>query len=426
MKVYLNPTAAKQQALCQRPAAADSGNVEATVAGIFETVKRRGDRALAAYTKQFDGVTLDNLEVGWSQLDSWAEQVPAPLKAAIDRAFANLCAFHEAQAVNLTPLSVTVRPGIRCWRESRPIERVGLYVPGGSAPLLSTVLMLGVPAKLAGCREVILCTPPQSNGSVSPAICYAARLVGVTKLLRVGGAQAIAAMTYGTPSVPRVDKLFGPGNQYVTAAKLYASRLGVAIDMPAGPSEVMVVADASAQADFVAADLLSQAEHGPDSQAVLVTTDAALVRAVQRELKLQLKALPRRAIVEQALANSFVMVVRTLDQALGFANLYAPEHLILSVSKPEAAAKRVNNAGSVFLGNYSPESAGDYASGTNHTLPTNGWARAYSGLSLESFCKYVTFQSITRQGAKRLAPTVMAMAAAEGLDAHRRAMEIRA
>jgi histidinol dehydrogenase len=424
MKIYRNPSVSKWPALCQRPLA-DSSSLETVVRDVFKTVKAEGDTALLAYTKRFDGVAIDSIAVSQAQLTSWAAKTPDSLKSAINQAYANISKFHEAQKSALRPIAAETQPGVRCWREPRAIERVGLYVPGGSAPLLSTVLMLGVPAQLADCREIIICTPPQADGSISPSICYAAKLVGATTVLRVGGAQAIAAMAYGTSTVPKVDKIFGPGNQYVTAAKLYAGRLGVAIDMPAGPSELMVVADASARADFVAADLLSQAEHGPDSQVVLVTTDGSFLQQVQKELERQLQVLPRRKIAEQALANSFCVVFEDISQIMAFANDYAPEHLILSVNKPENAAKQVRNAGSVFLGNYSPETAGDYASGTNHTLPTNGWARSYSGLSLESFYKYVTFQSITKQGSKVLASTVMVMAEAEGLTAHKRAMEIR-
>ena len=370
------------------------------------------------------GVDLDK-RGRTDQVKLWAGQVPSGLKQAIDTAYDNITAFHKAQAASLEPIEVEIMPGVRCWREARPVGRVGLYIPGGSAPLFSTVLMLGIPAQLAGCREVVLCTPPQADGSINPAICYAAGLVGVTRVFRVGGAQAIAALAFGTGSVPKVDKIFGPGNQYVTAAKLYAGRYGAAIDMPAGPSEVMVVADNSARPDFVAADLLSQAEHGPDSQVVLVCISAGIAKAVKSELDGQLQALPRKAIAKQALAGSFCIIFSDVDRALAFANTYAPEHLILSVTDSKKTALSVNNAGSVFLGNYTPESAGDYASGTNHTLPTNGWARTYSGLSLESFCKYVTFQSITQSGAKALAPTVMAMAGAEGLGGAQRAMEIR-
>lgn len=424
MKTYVNPPCTEWQRLCKRPAN-ESGNFEAAIASIFETVQKDGDRALINYTKQFDGVVLNQLEAGPEQIRAWADQVPFGLRKAIDNAYSNITAFHKAQADSLHPIEVGTVAGVSCWRESRPIGRVGLYVPGGSAPLFSTVLMLGVPAQLAGCREVVLCTPPQSDSSINPAICYAAGLVGITKIFRIGGAQAIAALACGTGSVPKVDKIFGPGNQYVTAAKLYAGRFGTAIDMPAGPSEVMVIADSSARPDFVAADLLSQAEHGPDSQVVLACTSIDIFQAVKGELDSQLKSLPRNSTAKQALASSFCVVVGDVGQALAFAEAYAPEHLILSVANPKKAAAAVVNAGSVFLGNYTPESAGDYASGTNHTLPTNGWARTYSGLSLESFCKYVTFQSITKKGAKNLAPVVMTMAEAEGLMAHKRAMEIR-
>lgn len=424
MKTYYDPPRGDWQRLCLRPVS-DSDDLDAVIADVFTTVRRDGDQALADYTKRFDGVAINDLEVSPEQLRLWAGQVPPNLKKAIKAAYKNITAFHEAQASALKTVEVETLPGVRCWRESRPIRSVGLYMPGGSAPLFSTVLMLGIPARLAGCEEIVLCTPPRADGSVDPAACYAASLAGITKVFRVGGAQAIAAMACGTASVPKVDKIFGPGNQYVMAAKLYAGRYGAAIDMPAGPSEVMVVADGSARPEFVAADLLSQAEHGPDSQSVLVCTDAAIAESVIIELRYQLKTLPRRQVVRQALKNSFCVVMKGVEESLAFANAYAPEHLILSVTGPEEAARSVQDAGSVFLGNNTPESAGDYASGTNHTLPTNGWTRSYGGLSLESFCKYVTFQSITESGAKALAPTVMAMAEAEGLEAHRRAMEIR-
>jgi histidinol dehydrogenase len=424
MKTYMNPPFIQWQQLCKRPAI-ESGNLDVTITEVFNRVQSEGDKALLDYTKQFDGTVISEITVDRKQLSTWAKQVPAELREAINIAYANITAFHRAQQASLKPIEVETQPGVRCWREARPIERIGLYIPGGSAPLFSTVLMLGVPAQLAGCEEIVLCTPPQSDGSINEAICYAASLIGATTVLRVGGSQAIAAMALGTNSVPRVDKIFGPGNQYVTAAKLYAGRYGVAIDMPAGPSEVMVVADDLARPDFVAADLLSQAEHGPDSQVILVATNISIAEAVKQELSSQLGTLPRKDIAVQALANSFCMIVKDIDQAVQFANMYAPEHLILSIKEAEAIVNKIRNAGSVFLGNYTPESAGDYASGTNHTLPTNGWARAYSGLSLENFCKYVTFQSITARGAKALAPTVMAMAKAEGLEAHKRAMEIR-
>jgi histidinol dehydrogenase len=424
VKTYKNPSPAVRRRLCQRPLQG-LGALEPLVAEIFEAVRQDGDQALKAYTAKFDGTALDELEVKPKQLREWSEAVSPELRQAIDMAYANIRSFHRAQAVALKRVEVETMPGVRCWREPRAVGSVGLYVPGGSAPLFSTVLMLGVPAGLAGCREIILCTPPRPDGSVDPAICYAALRAGIKRVFRAGGAQAIAAMTLGTGTVPRADKIFGPGNQYVTAAKQYASRYGAAIDMPAGPSEVMVVADASARPEFVAADLLSQAEHGPDSQAVLVTTSENLAQAALKALDDQLKLLPRGGIAAQALDNSFCVVTGDINKALAFANDYAPEHLILSVNEPEKAAESVVNAGSVFLGNYSPESAGDYASGTNHTLPTNGWARTYGGVALDSFYKYVTFQSLTEAGARALAPTVMAMAAAEGLEAHKRAMEIR-
>lgn len=424
MKTYLYPPQNKWPRLCSRPAS-DSDGLEATIADVFRAVQSDGDQALLDYTKRFDGVTVNKLEVSQAQLKAWADKVPTGLRQAIDTAYVNIKAFHEAQAAGQQAAGIETMPGVRCWRETRPIEKVGLYIPGGSAPLFSTVLMLGIPAQLAGCREVVLCTPPQADGTIAPVICYAVQITGIKKVFRVGGAQAIAALACGTKTVQKVDKIFGPGNQYVTGAKLYAGRFGAAIDMPAGPSEVMVVADSSARPDFVAADLLSQAEHGPDSQAVLVCTDSVIAKAVGSELKLQLKSLPRKEIARQALDTSFSVVLKETERALKFANAYAPEHLILSVANAEKAAKSVQNAGSVFLGNNTPESAGDYASGTNHTLPTNSWARSYSGLSLESFCKNITFQSITAKGAEVLAPTVIAMAEAEGLEAHKRAMEVR-
>lgn len=424
MKTYVKPTASKSRQLCQRPLN-QADNIETTIAGVFEAVQKDGDQALKDLTKQFDGVVLDSLEISQRQLREWAGQTPAELKRAIKAAYANIMAFHAPQTAGLKSIEVETMPGVRCWREARPIDRVGLYIPGGSAPLFSSVLMLGIPAQLAGCQEVVMSTPPQADGTISPAICYAAGLVGITKVLRLGGAQAIAALACGTDSLPKVDKIFGPGNQYVTAAKMYALRLGVAIDMPAGPSELMIIADGSAQADFVAADLLSQAEHGPDSQVVLVCITPALAKSVSTELLKQLETLPRKAIAGRALKNSFCIVFSRVTEAVAFANMYAPEHLILAVASPKKVAQLVSNAGSVFLGNYAAESAGDYASGTNHTLPTNGWARAYSGLSVDSFCKNITFQSITKGGAEALAPTVMSMAKAEGLEAHKRAMEIR-
>ncbi|MFY9228178.1 MAG: histidinol dehydrogenase [Candidatus Microsaccharimonas sp.] len=424
MKTYQNPAQSQWSELTERPAL-ESENLEATIADVFSQIQSGGDQALVDLTMKFDKVPISSVLVDPSDIENWAESVPEDLKQAIDAAHANITAFHTAQLGSLEMIRVETQPGVVCWRESRPIERVGLYIPGGSAPLFSTVLMLGVPAQIAGCKEVILCTPPQADESINAAICYAAKVAGITKVFRVGGAQAIAAMAVGTESVPKVDKVFGPGNQYVVAAKFFAGNFGVAIDMPAGPSEVMVIADESARPDFVAADLLSQAEHGPDSQVVLLTTDDRIAKQVDAEVERQLSLLPRKDIAAVALKNSLNIVFDDIDTAIDFANTYSPEHLILSIKDVEGKTSRVHNAGSVFLGNYTPESAGDYASGTNHTLPTNSWARSYSGLSLESFCKYVTFQSITEAGAKGLAHTVTTMAKAEGLDAHARAMDIR-
>lgn len=424
MKTYRNPERSKWAGMCRRPVR-DVESLEPVIAGIFNAVRTKGDRALIDMTKKFDKVGLESIELSAETIDSQADKTPAELKRAIDTAYGNINRFHEVQAAGSRRVEVETMPGVLCWREPRPIGRVGLYVPGGSAPLFSTVLMLGIPARLAGCGEVVMCTPPGADGTVDPAICYAARKTGIDRIFSVGGAQAVAAMACGTGTIPKVDKIFGPGNGYVTAAKQYAVRYGTAIDMPAGPSEIMVIADASARPEFVAADLLSQAEHGPDSQVALVCTSETIAVAVKKELSAQLKTLPRKAIAGQALSGSFCVIFDSRGKALDFADTYAPEHLVLSVSDPRKAARTVRNAGSVFLGNYSPESAGDYASGTNHTLPTDGWARAYSGLSADSFYKYVTFQDISRTGAKALAPAVMAMAEAEGLEAHRRAMEIR-
>lgn len=421
---YQKLTPRQLRNLCRRPSLAST-----TVLPIAETicaeVKRLGDRAIRFYAKKFDGRSLQNLRISKGENAGVGERIPRALKTAIATAYANIEKFHAAEL----PVSkrITTMPGVTCWKEIRPIERVGLYIPGGTAPLPSTVLMLGIPARLAGCREIIICTPPGKSGTVSDVILYAAKRCGIEMIFKVGGAQAIAAMAYGTETIPKVDKIFGPGNQFVTAAKQLVSidPDGAVIDLPAGPSEVMVIADRTARPDFVAADLLSQAEHGPDSQVVLVTTEETVVNQVFIKMKEQISTLPRRAIAKRVLAKSFVLIVRTVADALQFANQYAPEHLILSVQQLERWSKLVQNAGSVFLGPYTPESAGDYASGTNHTLPTAGYARAYSGVSVGSFTKCVTFQMISRAGAKRLGPTVSMLAQAEGLTAHQRAMEIR-
>jgi histidinol dehydrogenase len=401
----------------------DLREIEERVAPILRQVRERGDDALRDFTLQFDKVQLDDLRVSAAERAEAETLVSPELKAAIGLAKSNIETFHRAQLGQPEP--ITTQPGVTCWRKSVGIEKVGLYIPGGSAPLFSTVLMLGVPARLAACRQVVLCTPANRAGKVHPAILYAAAQVGITDIFKVGGAQAIAAMAYGTESIPRADKIFGPGNQYVTAAKQLVNKEGLAIDMPAGPSEVAVYADDSSNPVFVAADLLSQAEHGPDSQVVLVSTsEAAISRAVEEVLR-QLEALPRKEIVRQALSHSKAFLVQDEGEAMQLLNAYAAEHLILAVDHAAELAERVTNAGSVFLGHYTPEAAGDYASGTNHTLPTNGFARAYSGVSVDSFVKKITFQQITPEGIRNIGPAVETMAAAEELQAHKNAVTVR-
>ncbi len=420
--VYKYPERAEWKDILLRPTL-DNTNLLDAVKPILEAVVNDGDKALLAFTQQFDKVTLTHQKVDVREILDAEWQVNEALKGAILSAAANIERFHSSQVSN-EPITETM-PGVKCWRKSLPIERVGLYIPGGSAPLFSTVLMLGIPARIAGCQEVILCTPPDKDGNVNPAILFAAQVAGIRHIYKVGGAQAIAAMAYGTDEIARVDKIFGPGNQYVTAAKQLVQMDGVAIDMPAGPSEVLVIADSEAPAAFVAADLLSQAEHGADSQAVLVTWDEALIDKVQKELISQLASLPRKEIAQQALVHSKICLVRDANEAMELSNAYAPEHLILALSNPAELADQVRNAGSVFLGYYTPESAGDYASGTNHTLPTNGFARSYSGVSVDSFVKKVTFQQISREGLEEVGPTVEIMAAAEKLVAHERAVSVR-
>jgi len=422
MQLFLHPPVQEWPDILARPAL-DLRELEAPVGAILREVATRGDAALLDLTAKYDGVRLASLRVAPEEIALAAEQVAPELRAAIQQAYQNIERFHRAQQV-ATP-AVETMPGVLCWRKSVGIERVGLYVPGGTAPLFSTVLMLAVPAKLAGCREIVLCTPPQKDGTVHPAILYAAALAGVVQIYRVGGAQAIAAMAHGTETIPATYKIFGPGNAYVNVAKQLVSRLGVAIDMPAGPSEVMVVADVSAPAEFVAADLLSQAEHGPDSQVVLVTYSETQARAIMAATERQLADLPRRDFAAASLANSAVMVVDTDAEATDIINAYAPEHLILALADPERLVPGIINAGSVFLGHYTPESVGDYASGTNHTLPTNGHARAYSGVSLDSFVKKITFQQLSKEGLQAIGPTVTTMATAERLDAHARAVTVR-
>jgi histidinol dehydrogenase len=406
----------------QRPVL-DTRSLEETVSAILSEVREEGDKAVRKFSQRFDKVAPEAPEMGEGEIAAGASAVEEGLSAAIRAAADNIRRFHEGQ-LQAEPVVGTM-PGVRCWRRPVAIEKIGLYIPGGSAPLFSTLLMLAIPARLAGCREIILCSPPDSNGGLHPAILFAARLVGVTRVFRVGGVQAIAAMAYGTESIPAVYKIFGPGNQYVTCAKQLVQRDGVAIDMPAGPSEVAVYADDTADAVFVAADLLSQAEHGPDSQVVLVSSSSAVVDRVLSEVDRQLETLPRAAIARKALANSRAFLVRDRQQAMQLLNDYAPEHLILSCGDAERLAESVINAGSVFMGHFSPESVGDYASGTNHVLPTNGHARAYSGVSVDSFVKKITFQQLTKEGLKAIGDTVQRMAEAEGLEGHARAVGVR-
>lgn len=422
MKLLINPSTEKWTKHLARPVQ-QTKKINKIVKPILEKVARSGDKALRKFAEEFDHVELDSLLVSPEEVNAAKELVSKELKKAIGVAKANIEKFHAAQAS--PELIVEVMPGVTCRRKSVPIQRVGLYIPGGTAPLFSTALMLGIPAQLAGCAEIVLCTPSNSKGQVHPAILYAADLVGISKIVKVGGAQAIAAMTFGTASVPKVDKIFGPGNQYVTAAKQLATKHGVAIDMPAGPSEVLVYADDTAIPAFVAADLLSQAEHGADSQVVLVTPSEKLAAQVLHELNLQLETLPRKDIAYKALQHSCTVVMEDQASAIALINDYAPEHLILAIAEEEKVIAQIYNAGSVFIGNFTPEAAGDYASGTNHTLPTYGYARNYSGVSLDSFVKKITYQKISPQGLKKLGPSVEIMAANEDLDAHKLAVTVR-
>lgn len=422
MKVFENPARSEWDTLLQRPVA-EAARLEAVVSGILQQVKAGGDKAVKQLTQQFDKAVIDNLLVTEKEFQEAAASLNDELKTAILTAKTNITTFHKQQLGG--PEVVETMPGVQCWRKSVAIEKVGLYIPGGTAPLFSTILMLGVPAKLAGCKEIILCSPPDKNGKLHPAILFAAQAVGVTKVFKTGGVQAIGAMAYGTETVPRVSKIFGPGNQYVTCAKQLVQQEGIAIDMPAGPSEVAVYADESADPAFVAADLLSQAEHGVDSQVILVVSQASLVARVQQELQQQLDLLPRKDLAAQALENSKIIVVQDEATAIDLLNEYAAEHLILACNNAGRLADKVVNAGSVFLGHYSPESVGDYASGTNHTLPTNGYAKAYSGVSVDSFVKKITFQQLTQQGLKNIGRTVELMAEAEGLEAHANAVRVR-
>lgn len=422
MNVYEYPTQEQLEPLLKRPAH-DAAHLTTIVSGVLDNVRLHGDEAVKQYEKQFDHAELQTLAVSQEEMDEAWTLVPEDLRKAISLAHDNIEKFHASQRFHAEHVQVT--DGVECWQKAIPIQRVGLYIPGGTAPLFSTVLMLATPARLAGCPEIVLCTPPTADGKVNPAVLVAAHVAGVNRIFKIGGVQAIGAMAYGTESVPQVYKIFGPGNQYVTCAKQQVSLQGVAIDMPAGPSEVAVLADETSRPDFVAADLLSQAEHGVDSQVMLITTSPRLVKEVQAEVDRQLELLPRKDLAARSLENSKVILVHDDNEMMDVSNRYAPEHLIIETANYMELAERVANAGSVFLGNLTPESAGDYASGTNHTLPTAGWAKAYSGVNLDSYIRKVTFQHITPQGIRSIGPAVECMAAGEGLDAHKNAMTLR-
>lgn len=422
MTIYNNPSRNTWEQLCERPQL-QLDFLESSVRNILARVKQGGDYTLKEFTKQYDKVELNELAVTAEEIQQAINQVDKKLQKAIQVATANIEKFHRAQLREV--IQTETMAGVSCWRKGVPIEKAGIYIPGGTAPLFSTVLMLAIPARLAGCREIVLVSPPDKQGNIHPAILFAAQLTGVTKIFKVGGAQAIGALAYGTESITRVNKIFGPGNQYVTKAKQLVNQQGVAIDMPAGPSEVLVWADESATPAFVAADLLSQAEHGTDSQVMLVVNSVALAEKIQQEVQQQLTALPRKEIAEQALRNSRFLVLTDETEALDFVNTYAAEHLIINTKNADELAEKIVNAGSVFIGNYTPEAAGDYASGTNHTLPTNGYATAYAGVSVESFLKYITFQKISPEGIRNIGPVVEVMAEAEELIGHKNAIRIR-
>ena len=422
MEIIKYPTSGEWNKLIKRPAL-DVSSLFGTVQKVLDEVRTQGDEAVKKYGEQFDKVKISDLLVSETEINEAETLVDSELKEAILIAKNNIEKFHEAQKFNGNRIETTT--GVTCWQKAVAIEKVGLYIPGGSAPLFSTVLMLAIPAKIAGCKEIVLCSPPNKEGKLHPAILYAAKIAGVSIIAKVGGIQAIAAMAYGTESVPKVYKIFGPGNQYVTAAKQLVSLKEVAIDMPAGPSEVEVIADKNANPEFIAADFLSQAEHGPDSQAILVTTSEEIVEPVVKAVQEQLEKLPRKEITEKALLHSRIIVLKDDTEVIRFTNQYAPEHLIIQTNNYDFIADQITNAGSVFMGAYTPESAGDYASGTNHTLPTNGYARSYSGVNLDSFIKKITFQEITKEGIRNLGNTIEVMAAGEQLDAHRNAVTIR-
>ncbi len=422
MKLVINPPKKEWSDILQRPVF-DAKNLMPMVQEVLNAIQEKGDQAVKDYTLSFDQVNLSSIQLNEDQINQIASTLDSHVKKAIEVAKINIEKFHQTQFQKVE--KVETMPGVWCWRKSIGIEKVGMYIPGGTAPLFSTVLMLGIPASIAGCKEIILCTPPNKDGKIDAAIAYAAQLIGIKNIYTIGGVQAIGAMAFGTESVPKVYKIFGPGNQYVTAAKQLVQQYGTAIDMPAGPSEVCVWADETAIPSFVAADLLSQAEHGADSQVLLVASEEKIVQQIKQALDEQLLLLSRKDFAEKALANSKAIVIHETEQALALINEYAPEHLILSIQQAEMMAEKVWNAGSVFIGNYSPESVGDYASGTNHTLPTNGYAKAYSGVSVDSFVKKITFQQLTERGLTNIAQTVIDMARAESLDAHSKAVQIR-
>ncbi|WP_150450930.1 histidinol dehydrogenase [Arenibacter lacus] len=422
MKKIYNPQKVDWASLLKRPTQSVA-DIEELVNNIFLDVQKEGDKAIESYTNKFDGVLLDNISVSKEEMEAAEVQVPQALRSAIEQAKGNIEKFHAAQRTHRVEVETT--EGVKCWQEKRPIQKVGLYIPGGTAPLFSTILMLAIPATLAGCKEIVLCSPPNKEGKLHPAILYTAKLCGVNKIFKVGGVQAIAGMTFGTGTIPQVYKIFGPGNQYVTVAKQIATKYGIAIDMPAGPSELLVMADNSANAAFVASDLLSQAEHGIDSQVILVSTSKQFINEVEEEVESQLEALPRKEIAQKSIANSKLIYVSDQETAAALINEYGPEHYILCVEDEKFFLDRTYNAGSVFIGNYTPESAGDYASGTNHTLPTNGFAKQYSGVNLDSFMKAITFQKISEQGIQNIGNTIELMAEAEGLFAHKNAVTLR-
>ena len=420
-KIY-NPKQATWSTILKRPTKTID-DIELTVKEIFKEVQKKGDSAVSKYTSIFDGISIENLEVSEAEIQQAIATIPEELKEAIQLAKSNIEKFHSAQITNRVEVETT--EGVNCWQEKRPIQKVGLYIPGGTAPLFSTVLMLAVPANIAGCKEIVLCSPPDKNGNINPAILYAANLCGVTKILKVGGIQAIAAMTFGTETIPKVFKIFGPGNQFVTVAKQLATQFGVAIDMPAGPSELLIVADDTAIPAFIASDLLSQAEHGTDSQVILVSTSKELIDEVEKEIQIQINVLPRKSIAQKAIANSKLIYVESDQIALELINEYGPEHFIICSKNENFYVNNIENAGSIFIGNYTPESAGDYASGTNHTLPTNGYAKNYSGVNLDSFTKAMTFQKISKRGIQNIGKAIEIMAEAEGLQAHKNAVSLR-